>query len=259
MSQVGVGPVTGARGIGQASHAIILDNRQVFNNVKRGMERVIVEYTGLPGFQGLAGVQLDTQLVVQLIPPYPQAVAQAVSELYALGVRNVILVGRGFRLRRNIEQGSVAAIAAAIPLDSTTRHLVPEGLPLLPDPWVYNAAREVIEVRFSDLNLYRGYSVSVDHPLLSWIRDSLEGYAGVSDIVSVDPYSGPLYGLRYRYPRLRPLALLSLHRVIPPSLSPLESSVEVLSRTEEAESKTLALLYMAGVEILRHMEESRVG
>ncbi|MEB3860162.1 MAG: hypothetical protein LRS43_03005, partial [Desulfurococcales archaeon] len=113
----GIGQATGLQWSGNISDAIVLDNSEVYDNVKKGMERIHGEYLGLPGFRVLSGRQLDMDLLIVQIPPYPQSIVEAVTELYLFGIRRVISVTRGYRLGSNVESNMVILAEAAVPMD----------------------------------------------------------------------------------------------------------------------------------------------
>ncbi len=255
MSATGIGPVTGIHGALAGANAVILDSIEAFNGAKRGIERIIGEYEGIPGFRSIVGTQLGLELVVQLVPPYPQAIVEAVSELYSMGVRRVILIHRGYRVRRGLSQDLVLIARAAVPRDSSSSRLIEPGLPVLASSRLLGVASNILEVRFADFEYVVGISVTVDHPRLPWSHDEVERYIGVEGVYAVDSLTAPLYSLQYRYPRLEALSLVTLYSQYSSHLSPLEPSAEVYLKSVKQESRMESVLYLAAVEILNALAE----
>lgn len=255
MSATGIGPVTGIHGTLTGANAVILDSIEAFNGARRGIERIMGEYEGIPGFRSLVGSQLGLDLVIQLVPPYPQAVVEAVSELYSMGVRRVILIHRGYRVRRGLSQDLVLIARAAVPLDSSSRRLIRPGLPVLSSSRLMSVAANILEVRFADFEYIVGMSITVDHPRLPWSHDDVEPYVGIDGVYAVDSLTAPLYSLQYRYPRLEALSLVTLYSQYSGHLSPLEPSAELYLKAIKQESRMESVLYLAAVEILNAVAE----
>lgn len=251
LSSTGIGPVTGVHGAITVPNAVIVDSMEAFASSKRSIERVLGEYEGMPGFKSIVGSQLGLDLIIQLVPQYPQAVVQAVSELYSIGVRRVILLGRGFRVRKGVGQESVLIAQGAVPLDSSSRRLAEPGLPLLASMNLLSTASNILEVRFSEFEYLVGLTVTVDHPRLPWVKDDVERYMGVEGVYAVDSLTAPLYALQYRFPRLEAVSLSILYTQYTAPLAPLEPNADVFIRRVKEESRREAILYLAAVEILK--------
>ena len=255
MSSTGIGPLTGIHGAVIGDNAIILDSIEAFNSARRSIERTIAEYEGAPGFRSIVGTQLNLDLTLLLTPPYPQAVVQAVSELYAMGVRRVILLHRGFRVRRGLGQDAVMIARAAVARDSVSPRIAEEGVPLIASSRLLQAAANILEVRFADFEYVVGMPVSLDHPRTPWAYEEAKRYFGVEGVYGVDSLTAPLYALQYRYPRLEALSLVILHSQYGQMISPLEPSSEVYLKAVKHESRMESILYLAAVEILNAVRE----
>ncbi len=252
----GIGQATGLQWSGNISDAIILDNSEVYDNVKKGMERIHGEYLGLPGFRVLSGRQLDMDLLIVQIPPYPQSVVEAVMELYLFGIRRIISVSRGYRLGGDIEPNAVLLAEAAIPLDSVSEKVAKRGLPLASSRSLLERAREIIDVRFSEFQPYLGFTVTVDSPRLPWIYQEIEDYMGQRDVLGVDTVTAPLYALRYILPRLEALSMIIVQRKIQPQGQAVETDSEGYARLLEREKKMESVLYIVALEIMHSLETS---
>jgi len=249
----GVGVATGIQGSPGVDSAVLVDNVALYEAMMKGMTGIHGgEYRGLPGFRFVVGKQFDFDMVLGLIPPYPEAVAEAVSELYVLGVRSVVVVARGYRLvKRGIEPGTAVLVRASVPLDAVSTRMAPEGVPLMASGHLAAVFRSVAEVQAYPMALTVGTSVTLPSPRLPWSYHAVERYIGVKGIVSVDSVSAPLYSLQYYYPRLEALAVLAVYRGMSSTFRPVEHSVDQLQRIEEEELDLQNRIYLLAVEALK--------
>jgi hypothetical protein len=251
-----VGQTTGVEWSGSIDNAIILDNSEVYDNVKKGMERIHGEYLGFPGFRVLSGRQLDMDLLIVQIPPYPQSVVEAVLELYLFGIRRIITVSRGYRLGSNVEPNTVVLAEAAIPMDSVSPRIAKKGLPLISTGELLERAKEIIDVRFSDLRSEKGFTITVDSPRLPWVYQDIEDYMGQMSVYSVDTVTAPLYALRYALPKLKALSMIIVQRKFSPQEQAFEANKDRYNDLLEREKKMESLLYIVALEIIHSLEVS---
>ncbi len=249
----GVGVVTGIQGSPGVDSAIIVDNSSLYEAMMKGMTGIHGgEYKGLPGFRFIVGRQFDYDVVLGVVPPYPEAVVEAVSELYVLGVRSVIVVARGYRLvKKGIEPGTAVLVRASVPLDGVSSRIAPEGVPLLASGHLAAVFRSVAEVQAYPLALSVGTTVTLPSPRLPWSYHAVEKYIGVKGVVAVDSVSAALYSLQYYYPRLEALAVLAVYRGLSSTYRPVEHSVDHLQRIEEEELDLQNRIYLLAVEALK--------
>ncbi len=250
----GVGVVTGLRTVFQLDAALIVDDWRVFDYIKRSIEAPQAEKTLSPGFRSVAGEFRGKKLALVQAPPYPQTVAEAVSELYLLGARRIIVVSKGYRLSRRAAAGQATVMMAnaAIPLDSVSRLVVSGGVPLLASGNMLSRARRIIEVRFPDVEWRLGYTVTVDSPRLRYTVAGAEEYSGYKGVVAMDSVTAPLYALQYEYTNLEALSMLTLYRQYSRVPNLIESSEDAISRLIEKEVKTEGLLATIALEVLTY-------
>lgn len=254
----GVGVATGIHGSPGVDSAVLVDNVQLYEAMMKGMTGIHGgEYRGLPGFRFVVGRQFDYDLMLGLIPPYPGAVVEAVSELYVLGVRSVILIARGYRLvKKGIEPGTAVLVRASVPLDGVSRRIAPEGVPLLASGHLAAIFRSVAEVQAYPLTLVVGTSVTLPSPRLPWSYHAVEQYIGVKGVVSVDSVSAALYSMQYYYPRLEALVILAVYRGLSGTYRPVEHSIDQMQRVEEEELDLQNRIYLLAVEALKKARRS---
>ncbi len=249
----GVGVATGIHGSPGVDSAIIVDNVSLYEAMMKGMTGIHGgEYRGLPGFRFIVGKQFDYDIVLGLVPPYPEAIVEAVSELYVLGVRSIIVVARGYRLiKKGIEPGTAVLVRASVPLDGVSTRIAPEGVPLLASGHLAAVFRSVAEVQAYPLALTVGTSVTLPSPRLPWSYHAVERYIGVKGVIAVDSVSSALYALQYHYPRLEALTVLAVYRSMSGAYRPVEYSADQLQRIEEEELDLQNRIYLLAVESLK--------
>ena len=254
----GYGRVTGIRG-GLGSHiecVVILDNMELYEKLARGMEPVYSgQFSGLPGFKFIAGNYLDFNLALGVIPPYPAAVVEAVNELYLFGVRNFIFITRAYRLSRirskPLDHSMPVIVKAAVPLDSVTRRVVAEGVPLLPSKELYLSYLEASSrVEPSGEVPPEAISVTVDSPRLPWSYHELERYIGLRNVATADSVSAPLYALQYNY-KINSLSIVIAVRTLGPGMKTLDTDVERAINIEGEEIDIANKAFLAAVEALK--------
>ena len=255
MSSGGLGIVTGIRGPVNSDIAILTDSETLYTNTKKGFERVHAgEYTGLPGFRIMVGTSFDVEILLALVPPYPQSIVEAVSELYVFGVRRVAFIGRGYRIRKATDPDTVLVAQAAVPLDSTSWKVTPRGVPLLAGHRLLSALKGILDTKFQSITHTIGSTITLDTPRGEWSYSEVEDYMGVREIVAVDSITAPLYAIQYKYSNLEALAALTLSRHITPTVTPVETNIEMLEKQEEKELSTLSKLYLALIEATKILE-----
>ncbi|MCE4624812.1 MAG: hypothetical protein F7C35_02975 [Desulfurococcales archaeon] len=254
MEYMGVGTITGLYGVSGISKAVLVDSSQAFDNIRKGIERITSERSGKTGFRSIAGRQADTDVIVVQIPPYPQAVVEAVSELYAFGVRQVVAISGGHRLSRKMPSRAALVVRGAVPMDDVSRAIAGQ-LPLLPSYRIESVFREMIESRFSDFNWVYGVTVTVASPHLRHYIEKIRGLTGRRWIAAADSVSAPLYAMQYELPGLEAISLL----VMTGATEPFAESTIVRSMDEfEADLERVAreetILYMVAIEVLKKLE-----
>jgi len=246
----GVGLVTGLHGVSPKS-AIILDCEEVYNNVRKSLEGAIGEYVGYPGFRAVAGGH-NQNLLVALVPPFPPAIYDAVTELTIFGVRRIIAVVRGYRIKSGITEGSVLLASAAIPLDSVSTRLVPKGLPLTASTRLFSDVREsLVKSNYGDFNYYIGYTVTVDSPKLVSSDPRLTDYIKVKPVMAMDTVAAPLYALQFVYPSIEVLVIEVLQRSLREMSTAFEESLEKYEREEAETHRILSMIALAALEMVR--------
>jgi len=234
---VGYGRVTGIRSYSMmATSALLIDSPELYERIVSAMgEYVGGQYSGYPGFKFTAGSYMDFNLLVGTIPPYPEAVVEAVSELYMMGVRNIAVVSRGLVLGRRSgeppvkEEDIVFVAIAAVPLDGVATKVAPLGVPLLPSDvmlrYFLNVISErAIESRGSEsmeigrkLKVMKSITVTLRSPRMPWSYSEVEQYLGMRGVKLVDSVTAPLYALQYYYGKLKTLSLIVAVRSLIPS------------------------------------------
>jgi hypothetical protein len=253
MEYVGVGSITGLYGVYGVQNAVILDSGQAFDNIKKGLERVTSEKSGLYGIRSIAGKQGGMPLIVVNVPPYPQAIVEAVSELYMFGVRRIIGIGRGFRLVGRLPARAVLVARGAVGMDGISESIA-GGLPLIVSSKLESIFRSVAEIRFSDFNWVYGFTLTVPSPYMRSLVEKVRSLAGKRAVVAVDSYTAALYAMQYEYPHLEALGLIVLpgqyekimEGTIMKSIDEMEQLRSVIARSE-------TILYMVAIEILKKL------
>jgi len=249
VSVSGIGITTGLHTAYSIEGAVIVDNPAVFDYVKTSLEKAISERPGTPGFRSIAGEFHGTKIALVLIPPYPQAVAEAATELYMLGAKKIILVGRGQKLTRRVESNILLA-NGAIPRDSVSGRIARPGLPLLASQQLLSKAKSLGDVRFPDVKMRIGLTVTIDSMRLKWTLNDAEDLVGMKAVVGVDSLVAPLYALQYEYNNLETLAIITMFRNYTRVPTLIETSAEVLQKVAERETRTANILYMLAAETI---------
>jgi len=245
----GVGVTTGLHTAYPIQGAVIVDNPLVFDYVRKSLEKAISERMGMPGFRSVAGEFHGTKIALVLIPPYPQAVVEAATELYMLGAKKIILVGRGYKLSRRIESNILLA-NGAIPRDSVSRRIARPGLPLLASQQLLSKAKNIGDVRFPDLQWKIGLTVTLDSTRLKWTLGEAEDLVGMKAVVGVDSLVAPLYALQYEYNNLETLAIITLFRHYTRVPTIIETAADTLEKLLEKEARTANILYTLAAETI---------
>ncbi|MCE4627838.1 MAG: hypothetical protein F7C34_01635, partial [Desulfurococcales archaeon] len=230
---------------------------KAFDNIKKGIERVTSEREGATGVRSVVGRQAGVDIVLVQVPPYPEAVAEVVSELYLFGVRRIISISRAYSIGRRMSQRPVVIAKAAIPLDSVSREISGEELPLMPSSKMEYTFRSIAELRFSDFNWVYGYTITVPTIYVRPLIEKIRKIAGKRGVVAVDTVTAALYALQYEYTHLETLSLLVLaghldqyaSSSIARSLDEHSSIIEYIGRNE-------TILYMVAIEILKRLREA---
>lgn len=258
MSYVGVGSVTGIYGVSDVRSAIIVDSSQAFENIKKGVERVTSERPGLTGFRSIVAKQADVTFILVQIPPYPQAVAEAVTELYLFGARRFILIGRGYRLSKKLPPRVALVVRGAVGVDNVSRMIAAPGLPLVISWRMEHVFRSVVELRFQDFNWVYANSVTLPSAHLRYLSDEVRVYAGKRGVVAADTLVAPLYALQYDFVNMEAMAMLTLHDAIDSVISsPVHPSLEDYEDEAARIAREETILYMVALEMLRRLEGVR--
>ncbi len=274
---ISYGRATGIKSYGLiAQSAILVDDVDVYDRVAGAIEPIAGgRYAGLPGFSFTAGRYLDLPIIVGTIPPYPEAVVEAVSELYMMGVRNIVALTRGFRLgklpgERHVREEDIVFVAvAAVPLDGVTDKIAPPGLPLTPSEALLKqflslAGGEVEAIELEEgeapglvkrLDIAKGVTVTLRSPRFPWSYSEVEPYLGMRGIRLADSVTAPLYALQYYYSRIRALSLIVALRPLTPASKPVDFDYDQARKfhTKEVEVMTRTLILI--VEALKRVEE----
>ncbi len=246
----GVGVVTGLHGVSPKT-ALILDCEEVYNNIRKSLEGAFGEYVGYPGFRAAVGGH-GQSILVSLVPPFPPAIYDAVTELTIFGVRKIIAVVRGYRVKSGVTEGSVLLVSAAVPLDSVSTKLVPKGLPLTASPKLFSRAREnLVTANYGDFNYYIGYTVTVDSPKLATFDSRIADYMKVRPIMAMDTIAAPLYSLQFVYPSIEVLVVEVLQRSLKEMSTAFEESLEKYEREEAETHRILSMVALAMLEMVK--------
>ena len=221
-----VGLVTGLRDASlKGVPVVILDDEEAFKAVKGSVGVVTNEFTGLPGVR-LARVDTGLPRVPAvayvLAPPYPPAVFEIVNELVLFGARRIIMISRGYRVKRSSPPPHVPVVVStmAIGLDSVSPRLAPEKLPLTASDELVDIARAA---RAEDApDLFMGYTVTVDSARLVAGDQFVQDYIKARQVVAVDTVSAPVYALSYIYPALEAVSIVVLSKMWSQASEPLE-------------------------------------
>jgi hypothetical protein len=246
----GVGLVTGLHGVSPKT-AIILDCEEVYNNIRKSLEGAFGEYIGYPGFRAAVGGP-NQNLLVALVPPFPPAIYEAVTELIIFGVRRIVAVVRGYRIKSGITEGSILLVSASIPLDSVSTKLVPIGLPLTASTRLFSRAREsLVATNYGDFSYYIGYALTVDSPRLASLDSRISDYMKLKPVMALDTVSAPLYALQFVYPSVEVLVIEVLQRTLKEMSSAFEESLEKYEREEAESHRILSMIALAALEMLK--------
>jgi len=254
MEYVGVGTVTGLYGVSGIENAVLVDSPRAFDNIKKGIERVTGERQGCTGIRSIVGRQSGVGLVLVQVPPYPQAVVDAVSELYIFGIRRVIGLGRAFSLTKRLPSRPVLMAKAAVPLDAVSTIVADEGLPLAPSSKMEYTFKTIVELRFTDFNWIYGYTVTTPSPYIRSLTESVRKLAGKRGVIAIDSMSSALYALQYEYSKLETLSLLSFAGSFEQiASSSVVRSVDDMTAIMEKIGREETILYMIAVEIFKKL------
>jgi hypothetical protein len=257
MASAGLGAVTGLYSTQTFDHAILVDNGRVFDSVKKSLEEASTEREGLPGFRSIVGSYRNTRIALVQIPAYPQAVAEAVSELYVMGARRVIMIGRGYRLSRRLSPESIVIAIGSVPRDSISLKIAPKGAPLLASSSLYNRVKNLATLRFPDLEWFQGLTVTLDSSRLKWALSEAEELVGLRGVLAAETFVAPLYALQYEYTNLEAVAIVTAFRQYSRVASPIESPADTYTRLVERESKIEGILYTVALDAVTMTGEER--
>ena len=257
MAISGIGITTGLHTAYVLDGAILVDNHRVFDYVKKSLEKPITERVGTPGFRAIAGEFRNVKLALVQVPPYPQAVVEAVSELYILGARKIVLLGRGYRLTKRVSGNVVLIVSGAVPRDSMSRRIARQGLPLLASQQMLTKAKNLADVRFPDIDWLVGFTVTIDSARLKWTMPDAEDLVGMKGVIGVDSMVAPLYSLQYEYSNLEALAILTLFRNYSRVPTVIESSIDAIQRIFERETRTGNIVYTLAAEVIASLVASQ--
>ncbi len=255
MASAGVGVVTGLYSTQSFTSAIIVDNGRVFDSVKRSLEEASSEREGFPGFRSIVGSYRNSRIALVQAPLYPQAIAEAVSELYVMGARRIIVIGRGYRLSRKLSPDSIIIAIGAIPRDSVSQRIAPRGVPLLASSNLYSRVKNLATLRFPDLDWSYGLTVTLDSLRLKWMLGDAEEMVGLRGVIAADSFTAPLYALQYEYSNLETVAIITAFRQYNRVTPLIETPVESYNRLVDRESSTEGILYTVALEALTMGEE----
>lgn len=247
---MGLGAVTGLYSTYSFQAAILIDNKAVYDSVKKSLESASSEREGYAGARAVVGGYKDIRLALVLVPPYPQAVVETVTELYLLGARRIILIGRGYKLSRRLPPDTVLIPVASVPRDSFSRRIAPNGAPLLASQQLLARVRSIVGLRFPDIDWLPGLTVTIDSLRMKWVLPDAEDLVGTRGVYAVDSMVAPLYALQYEYGNLDAVALITVFRQYNRVPSPIESPAESYNRLLEKEAKVQSVLYAAALEAL---------
>ena len=258
MEYIGVGSVTGLYGVTDIGNVIIVDSSEAFDSIKKGIERITGEKGGLTGFRSIAGRQANVSFILVQIPPYPQAVVEAVTELYMFGARRFIAIARGYRLVKKLPPRVALVARGAVGLDGISSSIAGRGVPLVVSARMEHFFKNVAEIRFQDFSWVYANTVTVPSPRLRYLGDLVRQYVGKRGIVAVDSVVAPLYALQYEFHNLEALAFLVLHDHADSAMtSTILPGVDSLEDTNSRIAREETILYMVAIEILRKLEGER--
>ncbi|MCE4621263.1 MAG: hypothetical protein F7B95_02330 [Desulfurococcales archaeon] len=245
MAARGVGVATGLHGI-TAKHALILDSEEAFNNIKRTLEGALSEFTGYPGFKITAGRTHGQNVLLVLVPPFPAAVYETVSELVMFGVRRIVAVIDGFKSRRGIAEDSVLIASAAVPRDSISRRISLNELPLTASVnMVLRVKEALVSPSYGDFNYYIGFTLTVDTPRIAASDSETAEYLKVKQIIGVDTITAPLYAFQFLYPSLEALSVIVLNRNIHDASVAFEETLDKYERVKSRSSRMITMIALA--------------
>jgi len=250
LASVGLGAVTGLYSTYSFQSAILIDNKIVYDNVKKSLEASSSEREGYTGVRSVVGGYKDLRLALVQIPPYPQAVVEVVSELYLLGARRIILIGRGYRLSRRLPPDTVLITMGAIPRDAVSQKIAPRGAPLLASQPLYSKVRGIASLRFPDIEWVQGLTVTLDSLRMKWVLPEAEDLVGTRGVFVADSLVAPLYALQYEYGNLEAVALITAFRQYSRVPTPIESPADAYSKLLDKEAKIQNILYTVALEAL---------
>jgi len=250
LASVGLGAVTGLYSTYSFQSAILIDNKIVYDNVKKSLEASSSEREGYTGVRSVVGGYKDLRLALVQIPPYPQAVVEVVSELYLLGARRIILIGRGYRLSRRLPPDTVLITMGAIPRDAVSQKIAPRGAPLLASQPLYSKVRGIASLRFPDIEWVQGLTVTLDSLRMKWVLPEAEDLVGTRGVFVADSLVAPLYALQYEYGNLEAVALITAFRQYGGVPTPIESPADAYSKLLDKEAKIQNILYTVALEAL---------
>ncbi len=260
MEYVGVGIVTGLYGVSGITNAIIVDNPKTFDNVKKGIERITGEKEGSTGFRSIAGRQANLDFILVQIPPYPQAVVEAVTELYIFGVRRIIMIASAYRFAKKIPPRSVLVARGAVGLDGISEKIAGLNFPLIASPRLEHIFKSFAEMRFSDFSWIYAHTATLPSTRIRQFSGLVREIAGKRDLIAIDSVTAPLYALQYELSRLEALALLTLSEQADQFLtSTIVSGMDVLDDMQERISRQETILYMVALEVLKKAESMGGG
>lgn len=260
MLRRGIGVVTGLRGASLDS-AVIVDSADVYESVKRAAGASITEFAASPGVRLAMGGGILQQPALVQAPPYPPILYEVVQELVVFGARKIVVVARGYGLRKSVPPGSLLLPQAAVALDSVSKLIVPSGMPLIASRSLYNSLSENVirRGRAGFAGYYRGKTVvTVDSPraFLLHKRGLLEEFTRYKDVVAVDSVTAPLYAFQYLYPSLEVSTLVYVIGNVDKALSVIEENIEQYQSTLYRLRRMLTLLVLSVIEALTGGEGS---
>jgi len=247
----GVGLITGLHGI-SPKMALIFDCEEVYNNIKKSLGGTFGEYIGYPGFKATTGGK-NQNVLIATVPPFPPAIYEVITELTIFGVRTILAVMRGYRIKSGITEGSVLLVSASIPLDSVSNKLVPQGVPLVASTKLFNKVKEnLVTTNYGDFNYYIGYTISVDSPKLAALDyKRIQEYTKIKPLIAMDTIASPLYALQFLYPSLEVVVVEVLQRSIREFSTAFEESLEKYEKKEAEAHRMLSMIALALLEMIK--------
>ncbi len=194
----------------------------------------------------------DANVLLGLIPPYPQAVAEAAIELYLMGIKNFIAITRGARLgKRGEGEDRVVAAKAAIPLDGVSSRIAPEGTPLLASAELLRAIVTYAELGGLRGRMVSGITVTLPSIRSQWSYEAAEEYVGMRDVWTVDSVTAPLYALQYPYVKMNALSIVVAEKSLSPHPRPIETDMRSVERHAEREIDLISTVLIASIEAIK--------